>query len=90
LLGLAFAGLTGNYVLYIKGLQHSSPTVVETVGQLGPMFLLFGGLVIFKEYFSRLQWVGFAVLSLGLVLFFSLIGTFLVVSATCALARRAE
>ncbi len=71
LLGCAFAGLTGNYVFYIKALQYSSPTVVQTVGQLGPMFLLFGGLIIFKEYFSRLQWVGFAVLSAGLVLFFN-------------------
>ena len=71
LLAFAFAGLTGNYVFYIKALQHSSPTVVQTVGQLGPMFLLLGGLIIFKEYFSRLQWVGFAVLSVGLVLFFN-------------------
>jgi drug/metabolite transporter (DMT)-like permease len=71
LLGGAFVGLTGNYVLYIKALQHSSPTIVQTVGQLGPAFLLFGGLLFFKESFSRLQWAGFAVLSSGLVLFFN-------------------
>jgi len=71
LLGLAFAGLTANYVLYVKALQHSSPTIVQTVGQLGPMFLLFGGLIIFREYFSRLQWLGFGVLAGGLLLFFN-------------------
>lgn len=71
LLGLAFAGLTGNYVVYVKALQHSSPTIAQTVGQVGPMFLLFGGLIVFHEHFSRLQWIGFAVLLAGFVLFFN-------------------
>src|SRR5207253_5709669 len=52
LLGLAFAGLMGNYVVYAKALQHSSPRIAQTVGQLGPMFLLFGGLIVFHEHFS--------------------------------------
>jgi drug/metabolite transporter (DMT)-like permease len=34
------------------------------------MFLLVGGLVVFRERFARLQWVGFAVLVLGLAVFF--------------------
>jgi drug/metabolite transporter (DMT)-like permease len=46
--------------------------VAQTVTQLGPMFLLFGGLVVLKEHFSRLQWLGFALLIVGLVLFFNL------------------
>src|SRR6185436_15964342 len=70
LLAIAFVGLTGNYVLYIVALVHTSPTITQTVAQLGPMILLFGGLVIFKERFSGLQWLGFAVLMTGLVLFF--------------------
>jgi len=70
LLAIAFVGLTGNYVLYIVALVHTSPTITQTVAQLGPMILLFGGLVIFKERFSGLQWLGFAVLMAGLVLFF--------------------
>jgi drug/metabolite transporter (DMT)-like permease len=70
LLAIAFVGLTGNYVLYIVALVHTSPTITQTVAQLGPMILLFGGLVIFKEKFSSLQWLGFAVLMTGLVLFF--------------------
>jgi len=70
LLLIAFAGLAGNYVLYIVALDHTSPTISQTVAQLGPMLLLLGGLFIFKEKFSGLQWLGFAVLLAGLVLFF--------------------
>jgi drug/metabolite transporter (DMT)-like permease len=70
LLAVAFVGLTGNYVLYIVALLHTSPTITQTVAQLGPMILLFGGLVVFKEKFSGLQWLGFAVLMTGLILFF--------------------
>src|SRR6185436_18688663 len=70
LLAIAFIGLTGNYVLYIVALVHTSPTITQTVAQLGPMILLLGGLVVFKERFTGLQWLGFAVLMTGLVLFF--------------------
>jgi drug/metabolite transporter (DMT)-like permease len=70
LLAVAFVGLTGNYVLYIVALVHTSPTITQTVAQLGPMILLFGGLVVFKEKFSGLQWLGFGVLMTGLILFF--------------------
>lgn len=71
LLAIAFAGLTGNYVLYIVALVHTSPTITQTVAQLGPMVMLFGGLVIFKEHFSHVQWLGFALLMAGLALFFN-------------------
>jgi len=70
LLAIAMIGLTGNYVLYIVALVHTSPTITQTVAQLGPMLLLLGGLFIFKERFSGIQWLGFAVLIAGLVLFF--------------------
>ena len=70
LLTVAFVVLTGNYVLYIVALVHTSPTITQTVAQLGPMILLFGGLVVFKERFSGMQWLGFAVLITGLILFF--------------------
>ena len=35
------------------------------------MFFLLGGLVVFKERFSALQWTGFALLIVGLLLFFN-------------------
>ena len=38
--------------------------------QLAPLFLLFGGLVVFRERFAPLQWLGFAVLVTGLAVFF--------------------
>ena len=71
LLTFAFVGLTGNYVLYLIGLSYTSPSVAQTVIQLAPMFFLLGGLIVFKEKFSVLQWIGFAVLLLGLALFFN-------------------
>ena len=71
LLVVALAGLTGNYVLYLVALSHTTPTITQTVGQFGPMFLLLGGLLVFKERFSISQWTGFAVLLAGMVLFFN-------------------
>jgi drug/metabolite transporter (DMT)-like permease len=71
LLVIALGGLVGNYVLYLVALSHTSPTIAQTVTQLGPMFLLFGGLIVFGERFSRLQWMGFAILLTGLGLFFN-------------------
>ena len=46
------------------------PTVNQTVSQLAPMFLLLGGLLVFKERFTARQWAGFALLLMGLLLFF--------------------
>src|SRR5262249_25552619 len=71
LLTVAFAGLLGNYVMYVIGLSYTSPSVAQTVTQLGPMFLLLGGLVVFKERFSEWQWLGLVILIIGLGLFFN-------------------
>jgi drug/metabolite transporter (DMT)-like permease len=67
---IAVAGLLANYVLYLVSLDLTSPTVAQVLIQLAPMFLLFGGLVVFRERFAPLQWAGFAVLLGGLALFF--------------------
>lgn len=71
LLVLAVLGLTGNYVLYLVGLQKVSPETAQMVIQLAPMFLLLGGLLFFHERFQVVQWVGLAILSSGLLLFFN-------------------
>ena len=71
LLALATAGLTGNYVLYLVALSHTTPSVAQIVIQLAPVFLLLGGLIVFRERFSARQWAGFALLMLGLALFFN-------------------
>jgi len=70
LYAVALAGLLANYVLYLVSLELTSPTVAQVLIQLAPMFLLFGGLVVFRERFARLQWAGFAILVAGMVAFF--------------------
>jgi len=71
LVALALFGLVANYILYLIALDYASPTVNQTVIQLSPICLLLGGLIVFKERFSRRQWIGFAVLVPGLLLFFN-------------------
>jgi drug/metabolite transporter (DMT)-like permease len=71
LLAMALLGLVGNYICYVFALHHVTPTVVQTVIQLAPMFLLIGGLLYFHERYSRWQWLGFGVLITGLLLFFN-------------------
>lgn len=70
LLVVAVLGLAGNYICYLLGLDHIAPAAAQVVIQLAPMFLLLGGLVVFRERFSLTQWLGFAILTGGLLLFF--------------------
>jgi drug/metabolite transporter (DMT)-like permease len=71
LLTVALVGLAGNYVLYAVALNYTTPAINQVVSQASPLFLLLGGLVVFKETFSRYQWLGFATLVGGLLLFFN-------------------
>ncbi|HME68935.1 MAG TPA: DMT family transporter [Myxococcota bacterium] len=71
LLGICILGLTSNFVLYVLGLSRASPTVTQVVVQLSPLFLVLGGLVVFHERFTALQWSGFVVLVGGMLLFFN-------------------
>jgi drug/metabolite transporter (DMT)-like permease len=64
-------GLTCNYVLYSLGLRYTSPAVTQTVMQIAPLLLLVFGMFVFHERFSPLQWLGFAVLVVGLAIFFN-------------------
>lgn len=70
LLLIGSLGLVGNYVLYLVGLFRVTPETAQMVIQLAPMFLLLGGLIFFGEQFEAIQWVGLAVLTGGLMLFF--------------------
>lgn len=73
-LALAIAcvlGLCGNYLTYLMGLHRISPGSAQVVMQCSPIFVLLGGLILFKEPFGRLQWVGFGVLIAGMLLFFN-------------------
>ena len=68
---VAVVGLAGNYLLFLIALSHTSPTVTQTLAQLSSIFLLLGGVFIFKERFSRSQTIGLIVLVVGLALFFN-------------------
>jgi drug/metabolite transporter (DMT)-like permease len=70
LYAVAVLGLVGNYVSYLVALRLTSPTIAQILIQLAPLFLLFGGLLVFRERFAPLQWAGFAVLVAGLGVFF--------------------
>jgi drug/metabolite transporter (DMT)-like permease len=71
LLILAALALTGNYLLYVLGLEHVSPANAQLLIQLAPVLMAIGGLVFFREQFRPLQWGGFTMLILGLALFFN-------------------
>jgi len=70
LYAVALLCLVANYVSYLLSLELTSPTVAQVLIQLAPMFLLFGGVIVFRERFAPLQWVGFVVLVAGLLVFF--------------------
>ena len=71
LLAVAIVALVGNYVLYLVALDHTTPSVAQVVIQLAPLLLILGGVFLFHERFDPRQWIGFAVLVAGLLLFFN-------------------
>ncbi len=64
-------GLGGNYLTYLMGLSRISPSSAQIVMQFSPIIVLLGGLIFFKEPFSRLQWLGLGGLIVGMGLFFN-------------------
>ena len=71
LLLAAALGLTANYVLFVVGVQMTTPATTVTVNQLANVFLLLGGLLLFHERFGKLQWCGLLILLAGQLLFFN-------------------
>ena len=72
-LQLLLAGLllVCNYALYIFGLERTTPEAAQLMMQVAPVMLLLAGVVVFKERFSVLQWLGFVIFVSGLLMFFS-------------------
>jgi drug/metabolite transporter (DMT)-like permease len=68
---VAIGGLTCNYLFFTKGLLATSPSHAEVLIQLAHLFFGFGGLLIFKETYSRKQLLGLFILICGLVGFFN-------------------
>ena len=71
-IGSAVMGLLANYLLYIMGLNHITPSASQILIQLAPLLLLIGSVVLFKERLLGLQWFGVLVLIAGMLLFFHL------------------
>ncbi len=68
---LAAAMLIGNYVLFLYGLEMTSPANAQVFIQMAPLLMTLGGVLIFKESFSRYQMLGVVAILIGLSLFFS-------------------
>jgi len=71
LLLVSIVGITLNYTLFALGVRLTSPATAQIVTQLANLFLLLGGLLVFRERFSGVQWLGVGVLVTGLGLFFN-------------------
>jgi drug/metabolite transporter (DMT)-like permease len=71
LLLVANLALAGNYGFYVLGLERTGASTAQVVIQIAPMLLTVGGIVVFRERFTRIQWMGLAVLIAGLVVFSS-------------------
>ena len=70
LFAIAILGLTGNYIFFVMGLKATSPSHAEVLIQSAGAFLSLGGLLIFKERYTRYQWMGVGVLIAGFMGFF--------------------
>jgi drug/metabolite transporter (DMT)-like permease len=70
LFAIAILGLTGNYIFFVMGLKATSPSHAEVLIQLAGVFLSLGGLLIFKERYTRYQWMGVGILLAGFIGFF--------------------
>jgi drug/metabolite transporter (DMT)-like permease len=71
LLGVATVFLAANYLAYLIALDWTSPASAQVMIQLAPLLLAVGGVVVFGERFTRLQWIGVTVLVTGLAVFFA-------------------
>lgn len=67
---LAVAGLLANYIFYLMGLDRTTAEAAQIMIQLAPLMLLVGSVLLFKESFSALQWLGVIAVTAGLLLFF--------------------
>ncbi|MFB2938902.1 DMT family transporter [Aerosakkonemataceae cyanobacterium BLCC-F154] len=71
LLAIASIFLAMNYILYLLGLSYTTPANAQVLIQLAPVLMGLGGIYIFKERYTLLQWTGLGVLTLGFLLFFN-------------------
>lgn len=68
---IATLGLSCNYFFFSYSLYFVNGETSEAVIQLSTLFLILGGVLIYKETFIPLQKIGACLLILGLLLFFN-------------------
>jgi len=71
MLPLAVLCMSGNFLFLTWSLSYQSPSITQTVLQIGPPMVFLGGAFIFKEHIGRMQWIGFCFILPGLALFFN-------------------
>ena len=71
LLLVASLGLCGNYYFFSMSLNYVNAETSEAMIQLTTLFLILGGVIIYKEAFLRVQQFGTGLIVLGLLLFFN-------------------
>lgn len=69
LLAVAIVFLCANYFLYVLGLERTNAGTTQVVIQLAPLLLAVGGVFVYGERLRAPQWLGFATMVLGFVLF---------------------
>ena len=69
-LGMAAVMLIANYVLFLIGLEMTTPANAQVFIQMAPLLMTLGGVLIFKESFSKMQMLGVTSIIIGLSLFF--------------------
>ncbi len=71
LLALATAALAANYIAYLVGLDRTTPANAQVLIQLAPLLLGLGGILVFGERYTWVQWTGFGAIVGGLAVFFT-------------------
>ncbi len=66
---VAVIGLSANYILFLTGLGKTSASNAQIITQIAPVIMGIASLIIFKEKYSRRQWLGMAILIVGMLLF---------------------
>lgn len=70
LLIIATLGLSWNYISFMMGIRHTTPSNAQLFIQTGPILLTVAGIVFFKERITILQTAGFAVAIIGVAFFY--------------------
>lgn len=70
LLAIAIIFLGLNYLLFLQGLDQTSPANAQVLIQLAAVLFGLGAIAVFKERYTLRQWLGLGTLTLGFALFF--------------------